>query len=105
MSKENKVVNEVREVLSSIEVEVNNKQCISREKYNLLKEKLANLINDYISTINECDRLNSLETRLEDFIEIIGMMCNISVGSLEGLENLENTTNYMKEIFSSLKQK
>lgn len=103
MSKNNKVVNEVIEVLSSIDNDLNNKQYISIIKYNLLKERLTDLINDYVSTINECDRLNSLETKLEDFIEIIGMMCTISVGSIAGLENLENTATCMKEI--NFKQK
>ena len=66
----------------------------------MLNERLTDLINDYVSTINECDRLNSLKTKLEDFIEIIGIMCTISVGNVAGLQNLENTATCMKEIIN-----
>lgn len=97
MSKENNVVvSEVVEVLSSIEVELNKQGSISFKTFETLKEKLTNLINDYLATIKENDRLNSLESKLEDFIEVIGMMCTVSVSSIEGLENLNNITSNLK---------
>lgn len=105
MSNKNNVVSEVVEVLSSLEVEVRNKESISINKFEIFKDKLTNLIDDYVATINECDRLNSLEANLEKFIELVGMMCSASVNSMEGLENLENTSICLEKNLNKLKQK
>lgn len=102
MTKNNKqVVDEVKAVISSIKEKLQQGNLVTIEDVNRLSDVLDNLITDYIALTEEYLVCNSLVTKYEKFLEVVG---SIEYASVEQTDILDQSINSLVDISKSIKQ-
>lgn len=103
MTKEkNQVVSEVKEVVSSIRMKVQQEKLITLKDVDSLSSSMEKLITDYNAALDNYLVMNSLVLKHEKFLELIGL---VNYGSASDTKILDEAINVLNKVSDSMKQR
>ncbi len=97
-----KVVPEVNEVVNAVKKHIELKQGMSYHELSMLHQKLNVIISDYNNTAKDLLYASSLAVKLENLINIVGIIGTIAI---EDEDTLDNTIKLLSSYSDSIKQK
>lgn len=97
-----KVVPEVNEVVNAVKKHIESKQGMSYQELSMLHQKLNVIISDYNNTAKDLLYASSLAVKLENLINVVGIIGTIAI---EDEDTLDNTIKLLSSYSDSIKQK